>query len=267
MNDAANDAPSGQRDRSPAFPIMGLESALKRLAEFDTHFRRSPARPDKIGDAWNIKGKAYVDRSVAALKYFGLLEYQGSGAARQVVVSEEGRRYLRVQQEETRRQIIKAAALRPKQIAYFRERWGAKRPADAACIDELTLDNGFSDGGARAFLAVYDQTITFAGLAESDKNEADEDGSQPPMKEQQESAAQSQVHHEPARKVHHPHEPIARPPLGKPHIVMKDGHLDIHAAVDLAGLKKLQTMLKKYEEILEMMVPPNESEDKEGKAV
>jgi len=169
MNDAANDVPAGQRDRSPAFPNMSLESALKRLEEFEAHFKRSPARPDRIGDAWNIKGKAYVDRSVAALKYFGLLEYQGSGPSRQVVVSEEGRRYLRAQQEGTRREVIKSAALRPKQIAHFWERWGADRPANAACIDELTLENGFSDGGARDFLNVYDATISFAGLPDSDK--------------------------------------------------------------------------------------------------
>jgi hypothetical protein len=38
-------------------------------------------------------------------------------------------------------------------------------------------------------------------------------------------------------------------------VVMNGDHLDIHAAVDLAGLRQLQTMLQKYEEILEMMAP------------
>jgi hypothetical protein len=36
---------------------------------------------------------------------------------------------------------------------------------------------------------------------------------------------------------------------------MNGDHLDIHASVDLDGLKQLQTMLKKYKEILEMMSP------------
>lgn len=168
MTDTQNGT-TGQRDRSPAFPNLTLKAALKRLEEFEAHFKRSPARPDRIGDAWGIKGKAYVDRTAAALKYFGLLEYQGSGTARQVVVSEEGRKFLRAQQEETKREVIRAAALRPKQIAHFWSLWGEDRPADAACIDELTLKNGFSDSGARDFLGVYDATISFAGLSDSDK--------------------------------------------------------------------------------------------------
>jgi hypothetical protein len=35
-------------------------SALRRLVEFEVHFKRSAARPEKIGDAWGIKGKAYA---------------------------------------------------------------------------------------------------------------------------------------------------------------------------------------------------------------
>jgi|SRR5665213_780697 len=160
---------TGQRDRSPAYPIIPLEAALQRLAEFDTHFKRTPARSQKVGDAWGIKAKAYADRTVAALRYFGLLEYQGAGKDRSVTVSEDGRKYLRAQQEETKREVVKAAALRPKQIAKFWSSWGKDRPADAACLDELVIKDGFSEAGARDFLKVYDSTITYAGLSESDK--------------------------------------------------------------------------------------------------
>jgi len=159
----------GQRDRSPAYPNITLKAALDRLTEFDTHFKRTAARPEKVGDAWGIKGKAYVDRTAAALRYFGLLEYQGSGKERQIVVSEEGRKYLRAQQEETKQEVIKAAALRPKQLAKFWGRWSSDRPADAACIDDLVQTHGFSVGGARDFLKVYDATISYAGLTDSDK--------------------------------------------------------------------------------------------------
>ncbi len=170
MTDAAE--PSGQRDRSPAYPVVPLETALARLAEFEAHFKRIPARPEKIGEAWGIKAKAYADRIAAALRYFGLLEYQGGsvpGAPRYVLVSDEGRKYLRTQQEEARREIVKAAALQPKQIAKFWSEWGPDRPADPAAIDQLALESGFSDAGARDFLKVYDETIAFAGLSESDK--------------------------------------------------------------------------------------------------
>lgn len=169
MTDA--EAAAGQRDRSPSYPVVPLETALSRLAEFEAHFKRIPARPEKIGEAWGIKAKAYADRIAAALRYFGLLEYQGTavpGAPRYVIVSDEGRKYLRTQQEELRREMVKAAALRPKQIAKFWSEWGPDRPADPAAIDQLALESGFSDVGARDFLKVYDATIAFAGLADYD---------------------------------------------------------------------------------------------------
>lgn len=161
--------PSIQRDRSPAYPNIPLKAAIDRLVEFDAHFKRSPARPEKIGDAWGIKGKAYVDRTAAALRYYGLLKYQGAGKDRTIVLSDWGTVYLRSAQDDTKRTVIKKAALLPKQLAFFWTRWGTDRPADAACLDELLFTHKFTEAGARDFLKVYDATISFAGLTSSDK--------------------------------------------------------------------------------------------------
>ena len=168
MTDAAS-PPSSQRDRSPAYPNIPLKAAIERLVEFDAHFKRSPARPEKIGEAWGIKGKAYVDRTTAALRYYGLLQYQGGGKDRYIVTSDWGKAYLRSAQEETKQTVIKKAALLPKQIAFFWSQWGTDRPADAACLDELMFNHRFGEAGARDFLKVYDATITYAGLTGSDK--------------------------------------------------------------------------------------------------
>ncbi len=164
---------AAQRERSPSYPIVPLEVALTRLVEFEAHFRRSPARRGKAGEAWGIKAKAYADRTLAALGYFGLLEYQGAGKDRQIVISDEGRKYLRAQQEGMKREVVKAAALRPKQIAKFWSEWRMDRPADAVCLDELMFKNDFSEAGAREFLKVYDATISFAKLSDSDKIDHD----------------------------------------------------------------------------------------------
>jgi len=166
---AENMGNPGHRDRSPSYPLIPLEAALDRLAAFESHFKRSPARPDMIQGAWGIKAKAHVNRITAALRYFGLLDYQGIGKDRQIVISEDGRKYLRAQQDEVKREVVKAAALRPKEIAKFWNEWGGDRPADAACLDDLVLKHGFSEVGARKFLDVYDATISFAGLSDSDK--------------------------------------------------------------------------------------------------
>lgn len=167
MTETAENA--AQRDRSPAFPVISLATAITRLVEFEAHYKRSTAPADKVGEAWGIKTKAYADRIAAALRYFGLLEYQGTGKARSIILSEDGRNYLKAQQDETKAVIIKAAALRPKQIAKCWADWGADRPAEAACVDELVRKSGFSVAGARDFLKVYDSTISFAGLTEYDK--------------------------------------------------------------------------------------------------
>jgi hypothetical protein len=59
--------------------------------------------------------------------------------------------------------------LHPKQIRSHWDRWGADRPKDAACLDDLVLKEGFTQDGAATFLRVYDATIAYAGLTEADK--------------------------------------------------------------------------------------------------
>lgn len=172
---------SSSRDRSPAYPLIPLGTALERLVEFEAHFKRTAARPENVGKAWDVSAKAYAARITAALKYFGFLDYEQTENGRQIVISEDGRQYLRAQQQSVKQDVIKRAALRPPQIAKFWNEWGADRPADAACLDELVLKNGFSEAGAEGFLKVFDSTISYAGLgssdkiaAESEENEEDE---------------------------------------------------------------------------------------------
>ena len=72
------------------------------------------------------------------------------------------------------RSVLKNAALRPKAIAKFWNHWGADRPRDPVCLDDLILKHGFSDNGAQKFLKVYDATIAYAGFSKSDKFEIEE---------------------------------------------------------------------------------------------
>jgi hypothetical protein len=47
------------------------------------------------------------------------------------------------------------------------------------------------------------------------------------------------------------------PPAAPLRVIMNGDRIDIQASVDLEGLKKLRTMLEKYQGILEMMQPDN----------
>jgi hypothetical protein len=162
-----------KRDRSPAFPQVPLGEAVERLTAFEKYFGRHPASLEKAGLAWGIKQYGDI---LASLRYFGFIQYTGGSNSRQVVITEDGRNLLRAQQDSVKQQILKRAAIRPKEMAKFWSVWGDDRPPDPICIDQLVMDNGFSDRGAPLFLRSYDATIAFAGLAQTDKIAPDSAG-------------------------------------------------------------------------------------------
>ena len=164
------------RDRSPAYPFISLKSAMERLAAFDSTFGRHPVPADKVGLAWKMKEKSsQAFQTLAALKSYGLLEYKGSNADRVAMLTEDGRNYLRAQQQAIKSDILKRCALRPRAIATYWQIWGADRPIDPICLDELMLKGGYTDSAAHTFLRVYDDTVAFAGLSSSDSIGSDEE--------------------------------------------------------------------------------------------
>jgi hypothetical protein len=161
---------AGQRDRSPSFPFIPLKVAVDRLVKFEEHHKRAPVPPDRIGAAWGMKpNSSQAQQTLAALKAFGLLETRRATDGRYVYISEDGRTYLRAQQDSIKSDVLRRAGLRPKQIAIHWKDWGDERPNDAHCQDDLVLKGGFSEDGAEKFLRVYDETIAYAGLSDSDK--------------------------------------------------------------------------------------------------
>lgn len=158
------------KERSPSFPLIALKPSLERLQQFEAKFGRHPAPYEKAGLAWGMEeGSSQANRVLAALKSFGFVEYAGSGKDRTVSISSDGRTYLRAQQEEIKKGIIRAAALKPKAIARFWPTWGVDRPPNEVCLDDLVLKHGFTEASAPNFLRVYDESIAFAGLNSSDK--------------------------------------------------------------------------------------------------
>src|SRR5215469_7514148 len=112
-----------ERRRSPAYPNIPLEDALARLVELHSVFKDRPAALDTLGEAWSLKAPAYINRIIAALRYFGLVKYSGKSNARQIVLSETGRRYVQAHDAELKAKIIKTVALRPRNIAKFWALW------------------------------------------------------------------------------------------------------------------------------------------------
>lgn len=173
-----------QKDRSPSFPFITLQTAVERLVAFERTFGRHETPANKVGRAWKMKdGSSQAFQTLAALKSFGLLDYKGSGPARPMFITEDGRMYLRAQQETIKRDVLRRAALKPKLIEKFWHVWGADRPIDDICLDDLHFKHNFTQSAAETFLRVYDATISYAGLSDSDSGAGDEndfEGDLPP---------------------------------------------------------------------------------------
>lgn len=158
------------RERSPSFPFIPLKAALDRLVEFDRMFPRQEPPADRVYLAWGFKGDtSQAQQTLAALKAFGFVDYKGGGPKRPVALTDDGRTYLRAQQDSVKREVATRCALKPKWIAYFWKVWGANRVPDPIRLDDLVLKHKFNDAAAPRFLKVYDDTIAYAGLSESDK--------------------------------------------------------------------------------------------------
>ena len=167
-----------KRDRSPAYPFISLKTAIERLVAFEAYFGRHPGPLAKVGVAWDMKaGSSQAGQTISAMKYFGLVEYQGSTEQRSAALSEDAKTFLRAQQEQVKQDVLKRCALRPKAISKYWEKWGPDRPKDPIALDELVLQGSFTENAAKTFLQVYDDTIDYAKLVAGDKGRAlDQDG-------------------------------------------------------------------------------------------
>lgn len=174
VNASASKAP---KERSPSFPFIPLSTAIGRLEAFERTFGRHPTPANKVGLAWEMKpASSQAAQTVAALKSFGMVEYEGSGPDRLTSITEDGRNYLRAQQASVKQEIARRFAMNPKVIAKYWQEWGSERPMDAVALDHLVLKAAFTESAAATFLTVYDETIAFAGLTDSDKTATPDDG-------------------------------------------------------------------------------------------
>lgn len=158
-----------KRDRSPSFPFISLKDSVNRLEAFDRTFGRHPAPASKSGLAWGMKEESsQAFQTLAALKAFGLIKYEGSASDRLALLTDDAKTYLRAQQDIIKSEIVRRLATKPALLQQFWSVWGADRPPDPVCLDTLVLKHSFTDSAAHNFLRVYDETIAFAGLSNDD---------------------------------------------------------------------------------------------------
>jgi hypothetical protein len=164
-----SDTEARKKERSPSFPFISLSKAIERSRSVHEKYRKEPVRVTVVGSAWGLGAKSSgLLQTVAALKQYGLMEDSGSREDRKVTLTPLALRILVDSRPGQREAAIREAGLRPRLFAEYAPRWAEHRPADDHCISELSLDRGFSADAAKVFLRVFDETVRFADLGQSD---------------------------------------------------------------------------------------------------
>lgn len=158
--------------RGPAYPYFDLKKAVEmadKVKRF-TGGRRPAAADAVVQEGWGYSAKSSSGvKSLAALKYFGLLQDVQDNAHKQVKLTDRALTILLAHDGPERQQALQEAALMPKMYKYCWESWGQDCPP--AMRTTLLLEKGFVENSVDAFIKDYKATINFAELAE---NKADE---------------------------------------------------------------------------------------------
>jgi hypothetical protein len=159
----------GKVERSPSYPFISLRKAVERADALYGNHRREPTRVVALAETWGYSpASSGLQQTVAAMKQYGLVEEVGSGGDRKVQITDLARRILSDLRPGVKEQAITEAAKRPKIIAEYLPKWLPERPSDAHCISELVFDRGFGQPAAKVFLKVFDETVAYAHLRQSD---------------------------------------------------------------------------------------------------
>jgi hypothetical protein len=169
------------RHRSPNYPFISLEKAIERTKQVYDQDRRH-AVPLKVAceQRWSYKpGGSQADQTIAALRAYGLIEVNGTGADRTVKVSDRAHRILLNAPDASER--VKDAALAPPINAELWQKYGTEGlPTSEVIRHYLIFERHFNEDVVDSFIANFKDTISFAKLVSSDKMEGrvsvDDDG-------------------------------------------------------------------------------------------
>lgn len=169
-----------KRLRSPAYPFINLEAAIKRAKTFYEREGRNAAPLTVTAKHWGYEPKSSGStQTAAALMSFGLMQDEGTGDKRKVKLSPNALRILLdTRTDSTEKEaLIKQAALAPRIHQQIWGKWGATGVSDETLRHALLFEweAPFNENTVDGFIREYKDTIAFAKLTESDKV-APEDG-------------------------------------------------------------------------------------------
>jgi hypothetical protein len=176
MPDVENstDETKRKRQRSPAYPYINLETALRRVREFYEKEARNSVNIKVAAKHWGYEEKSSGGLQTAAtLISFGLLRDEGTGDKRKLQLTQNALRILLDTRPDSRERAvaIKEAALAPRIHQELWKKWGSTLPSDSSLKYTLTVEwtPPFNDNAVDGFIKEYKDTIAFAKLGESDR--------------------------------------------------------------------------------------------------
>lgn len=102
------------RSVGPRYPFINLEIALSRAEQFRLAAGDHAILAADAKSAWGYGGKSSGgDQTAAALRYYGLLEREGTGRLK---LAESAKRYLRDERPEVRAKLRQEFAFKPKMM-------------------------------------------------------------------------------------------------------------------------------------------------------
>lgn len=173
LNSTPQPKVKGTKLRSPAYPGINLETAIKRADGLYKKERRNAVPFSVAVSHWGFGAKSSGGLvTVAAMKSFGLLEDVERGPAGRVVkLTDLAYQILLDERPDSadRAASIKRAALMPKIHAGIWEKYGTtSEVSDANLKHDLVFSSKFNENTVDEFIKEYKETIRYAKLSDSD---------------------------------------------------------------------------------------------------
>jgi hypothetical protein len=144
--------------------------------------KRFEVRVEDAAADWGLGPKSSSTlQTVATLLAYGLIESRTAPDGRKIKVTESACRILEDQRPGVKEQLLAEAAMKPEQFQIYAEKWHlaeGDRPDDTHAVSQLKFEDGYNEDGARRFIRVFDEAISFAregGALRSDVAEEKDD--------------------------------------------------------------------------------------------
>jgi len=154
------------RDRSPSFPFISLETALRRAQEFYSFEKRGSAPYSVAAEHWRYSpASSGALQTVAALKQYGLMVDEGSGQMRKVKLTDLALRIILDSRADSteRTNYMRQAARMPPIVEEIYRNWPDGLPSDSTLNHHLVLELQFNEQTAAKAVKIIKENYAFTG--------------------------------------------------------------------------------------------------------